>query len=33
MRVGYVRLSSIDQSPEYQLEALRRAGCQKVFTE
>lgn len=33
MRVGYARVSTIDQNPELQLEALRRAGCDKVFTE
>nr|WP_272211157.1 recombinase family protein [Marinicella sp. W31]MDC2877042.1 recombinase family protein [Marinicella sp. W31] len=33
MRVGYARVSTIDQNPELQLEALRRAGCEKVFTE
>ena len=33
MRVGYARVSTNDQSPELQLEALRRAGCEKVFTE
>ena len=33
MRVGYARVSTTDQSPELQLEALRRAGCEKVFTE
>ena len=33
MRVGYARVSTIDQSPELQLEALRRAGCEKIFTE
>lgn len=33
--VGYprARVSTIDQSPELQLDALRRAGCEKVFTE
>lgn len=31
MRVGYTNVSTVDQSPE--LEALRRAGCEKVFTE
>lgn len=30
MRVGYARVSPSDQSPELQLEALRRAGCEKV---
>lgn len=33
MRVGYARVSTNDQNPELQLEALRRAGCDKVFTE
>ena len=33
MWVGYARVSTTDQSPELQLEALRRAGCEKVFTE
>lgn len=33
MRVGYARVSTNDQNPELQLEALRRAGCEKVFTE
>ena len=33
MRVGYARVSTADQSPELQLEALRHAGCEKVFTE
>ena len=33
MRVGYARISTTDQSPELQLEALRRAGCERVYTE
>lgn len=33
MRVGYARVSTTDQSPELQLEALRRAGCERVYTE
>ena len=33
MRVGYARVSTTDQSPELQLEALRRAGCEKIHTE
>lgn len=33
VRVGYARVSTTDQSPELQLEALRRAGCERVYTE
>src|SRR3546814_20801636 len=33
MRVGYARVSTSDQNPELQLAALRRAGCERVFTE
>ncbi len=33
MRVGYARVSTTDQSPELQLDALRRAGCERTFTE
>lgn len=33
MRVGYARVSPTDQSPELQLDALRRAGCERVHSE
>jgi DNA invertase Pin-like site-specific DNA recombinase len=33
MLVGYARVSTRDQSPALQLEALAAAGCEKVFTE
>jgi len=33
MRVGYARVSTSDQSPELQLDALQRAGCEKILTE
>jgi DNA invertase Pin-like site-specific DNA recombinase len=31
--VAYARVSTIDQNPELQLEALRNAGCEKLFTD
>jgi len=33
VRVGYARVSTVDQNPELQLEALRGAGCEKLFAE
>ena len=33
MQVGYARVSSVGQSLEVQLDALREAGCEKVFAE
>jgi DNA invertase Pin-like site-specific DNA recombinase len=31
--VGYARVSTLDQNPDLQLDALRAAGCTRVFTE
>lgn len=33
MLVGYARLSTQDQDPALQLDALRTAGCRRIFTE
>lgn len=31
--VGYARVSTQDQDPNMQVDALRAAGCEKIFTE
>lgn len=33
MLIGYARVSTQDQTPELQLDALRGVGCEKLFTE
>jgi DNA invertase Pin-like site-specific DNA recombinase len=31
MQYSYARISTIDQNPDMQLKALKRAGCKKIF--
>ena len=33
MRIGYARVSTLDQNPDLQFEKLREAGCEKVIVE
>ena len=31
--LGYARVSTTDQQPQLQVDALQRAGCYRIFTE
>jgi len=33
MKIGYARVSTDDQNPDLQLDALNRAGCQKIYVD
>ena len=33
MLVGYARVSTLDQTPQLQTDALKQAGCERIFTE
>jgi DNA invertase Pin-like site-specific DNA recombinase len=33
LRIGYARVSTLDQNPDLQLERLREAGCERIIIE
>ena len=32
-KIGYARVSTVDQDPDHQIQVLKSAGCQRIFTD
>ena len=33
MKIGYARVSTDDQNPDLQIQALKKAGCKTIYTD
>jgi DNA invertase Pin-like site-specific DNA recombinase len=33
MKIGYARVSTVDQNPALQIDALRRSGCEEIYAD
>ncbi len=33
MKIGYARISTLDQNESLQIDALKKAGCEKIYTD
>gem|GEM_PF-2173588 len=33
MKIGYCRVSTEDQNPDFQITALKQAGCDRIYTD
>ena len=33
MKIGYARVSTLDQNPDLQMDALEKAGCERILVD
>ena len=33
MKIGYVRVSTFEQNPDLQIDSLKKAGCEKIYSD